>query len=465
MGKIPTGALSLALVCLLSPGSLAGSDEQSFVLDLQRATSPEEGRLRQLLEESDLGDVIADLNDELELDEPVKIRFWSAEPGKPPAEYDGDLRRISISYSFVAEVDELFGGSYPDWYASVEQVVLHEIGHALIHASGMEEASRAAEEIAADQLAFFVITEFYETTEDLHSVAKHFRKRGFLDRGGENLHAKSGSHLPNRERAKLYECWIDGRIDYLFNEESYCVTAYEDLWDEWDERLEPLLAPEDPEEVFLSLLEEGLGLDAARQEVESEFDAAVAAEIAIYHCSPPVPTECYGSTVLDAWTAFVASIDEGATASGAASDVQLDFDDYLADGLAVFWCSPEPLAGCEEDPIADAWAEFESLVAENPNPAAAIAAISPPPGHPFVAEMIAASVCGEATCYQDEFADWEASQFEQILAPGGQAQSRHRYGLRFAFDPGAPPKKPKKDSCKTNFDKRVLDRCKAPTSS
>ena len=88
--------------------------------------------------------------------------------------------------------------------------------------------------MVADQLAFFIMSEFYEDDEGLRRVAEHFRARPSNDR----LRVES-EHLPNAKRARDYLCWLEGKIDSLAGGQGACAAAYQDLLAEWDDRLAP----------------------------------------------------------------------------------------------------------------------------------------------------------------------------------------------------------------------------------
>ncbi len=197
---------------------------------------------------------------------------------------------------------------------------------------------------------------------------------------------------------------------------------------------------EDPEDRFSSLLLE-FSLDSTRDIVAEEFGEAVAVDIAVYLCSPDPDDDCEGSTVFDAWSAFLEGIDQGDPVAQVTQGMQ-DFDEYLVSGIAVYWCSPEPGDGCGTDRFTQAWSEFETLTASDPNPADAVAQISASTD-PLVAQLIAASVCGEPTCYAEELGELDVDQLAQIDQPRPEPQTRQQSGpdLQFANKPGRPPKK------------------------
>jgi hypothetical protein len=215
-----------------------------------------------------------------------------------------------------------------------------------------------------------------------------------------------------------------------------------------------------PEDLFASLLQHRYSLDEARIAVAEEFDPAVATDLAVYLCTPPAHEACRGSSVYEAWGAFIAGIDRGLTASQVAEGLQAHYDVYLTWGIAVYWCSPLPLDGCEGDPITEAWSAFNSYLAQNPNPADAIARISSAAAGPLVAELIAASECGEPTCYAAEL---ELVVEEVIWEPEPlvEQQSRQRPDteVQYGFKPDKPQKNLQDKICKGPAG-RFIDRCK-----
>lgn len=161
---------------------------------------------------------------------------------------------------------------------------------------------------------------------------------------------------------------------------------------------------EDPEEQFYDELKYA-SLDTARNAVAETCGEAVATDIAVYFCSPQPEDECEDSKVWYTWQSFLQRIYEIGMIEDVVNDMlEAPFDPALVRGIAVFWCSPERGYGCEDDLFTQAWSDFDSLLDENPNPADAISWISDSDAGPFVAELIAASVCGHPTCFAEELA-------------------------------------------------------------
>lgn len=194
---------------------------------------------------SGLESVVEDLNTEFNLERSVSIVFstWSeidemadasVADRAPGALFDRNgTEDIYISYEFMAEILKIFGGNESAWYPNVINIVLHEVGHALIEINDITAPRDGSEaETAADELAFFVLSEFYEAEDELRQVAEHFSRAA-----DAALNAKS-DHYPDQDRAERYRCWIAGRFEG--SEAPFdCDLEYYELVDAWDERLAP----------------------------------------------------------------------------------------------------------------------------------------------------------------------------------------------------------------------------------
>jgi hypothetical protein len=106
-----------------------------------------------------------------------------------------------------------------------------------------------------------------------------------------------------------------------------------------------------PEELFYYLLDnQGYSLDETRTFVASEFDEDVAAEIAAYLCAPDPDLTCEGSDVLAEWDYFLDEIlDDRMVIDVAEAMLDAGVDEPLVTAIAVYWCSPEPGPGCEDE--------------------------------------------------------------------------------------------------------------------
>ena len=202
----------------------------------------------------------------------------------------------------------------------------------------------------------------------------------------------------------------------------------------------------DPEEAFFSLLDDGFDLDQARQSIAEDFDIAVATELAVWICFEYV-SECEESQseteIFGAWATFLNGLGEGYSISQLVDGMQEYFDPYLSTGVAMFWCSPEPQDGCtEEDEYTYAWIAFDDLLNEGHDPAEVIAIIAEN-SNPFIAELVAAANCGEATCYADyfdDFAEGAAPVLDDFEANEMEVTKDRQAGASFANNPGRPKK-------------------------
>ena len=192
---------------------------------------------------SGLEQVIDDLNMEFNLAEPVPIVFatWSdiddmavanLADRQPGALFDRNgTDAIYISYEFLAKILHTFEGDPDAWYLNVINVLLHEVGHALIHINRIPAPENGADpERDADEVAFFVMAAFYEAEGQLHTVAEHYR------RIADAALYEGYDHLPDENRAQRYACWVWGSSDQGSPE---CVDLYLDLMETWDELLAP----------------------------------------------------------------------------------------------------------------------------------------------------------------------------------------------------------------------------------
>jgi hypothetical protein len=166
--------------------------------------------LRDQLMQSRLLDTIAiGLNDTIAVRENVVIA--ASECGEPIAHYRPEARRVTLCYELLDELsrryarvegsDLLIAGTYAF-------VLLHELGHAMVHVLDLPITGReedAADQLATllmlregavgDSLAFAVATMFAQQAETVS-----FEELGFADEHGLDL-----------QRVYNILCWIHGR--------------------------------------------------------------------------------------------------------------------------------------------------------------------------------------------------------------------------------------------------------------
>lgn len=207
----------------------------------------------------------------------------------------------------------------------------------------------------------------------------------------------------------------------------------------------PLASPaqefyEDPEDLFYSELDEGGTLGNAMDIVAGKAGHAVAIDIAIYLCAPDPVAICEKSVVWDVWQDFLYRLDDNPVVFQVTQDMVDDgWDSFLVTGIGVYWCSPDPGYGClENDRFSAAWLSFDSAMERNPNPADAISRISAV--DEMVGELIAASVCGEKTCFAREiekyYADGITSQPQELVTRSDANRKARPASSAFSFKGG-----------------------------
>ncbi|UCF21041.1 MAG: hypothetical protein JSU87_06545 [Gemmatimonadota bacterium] len=234
LSRVPR--VALLILASLVAGDASAQEVQDlgdFVLQLTEARGPYEAEVREALDSGDLEAIVETINNEINLREEVLITFISAPAEQPPASYDLNHNQILITYRLAVELSDLFGGDYDKWFPSLAQIVLHEMGHALIDVNQIDPPPAGWSEYVADQLAFFIISEFYEAEEQLRWAAEHF-----FSRPDSRLNEET-DHFPNAERAELLLCWINGKIEALEGETGPCAEAYWELVSDWEWRLGP----------------------------------------------------------------------------------------------------------------------------------------------------------------------------------------------------------------------------------
>lgn len=214
------------------------ADSGRFNLKFGETDNPQESKVRRDLDDGSVAEIVGHIDAEINLLESVDITFLSV-PGLKNPFYNTNTNEIVIPYGFVVEVSDIFGGDVGGWFPSAMQLLLHEIGHALIDVNRIEPV-RSGEniEVVADQLAFFVMSEFYDADEALRTVEEHYRSRPVIE-NAKRLEDASGDHLPNKQRADKFACWIQGKRQYMAGVSGECRRRYEQLVDDWDERLAP----------------------------------------------------------------------------------------------------------------------------------------------------------------------------------------------------------------------------------
>lgn len=172
---------------------------------------------RQLAEEVnpvEIGKMVSELYRITELRVPIRVE----ECGRPDVLYLPRQRLISLCYEFFLEINQLLGKAPADWYvidrttrAVVVFVVLHEIGHALVHLLDLQVGPRA--EDAVDQFAFLMMASVKKQDLALRIVqapAAYFRGHSVqvdTPRG----HDPKDVHSTSAARSREALCLLYGR--------------------------------------------------------------------------------------------------------------------------------------------------------------------------------------------------------------------------------------------------------------
>lgn len=188
---------------------------------------------------------------------PQDIPMTFAEIGEENAYYDPDEQAITFGYEYVAAIIDLApslreaeADQEQFIFANVENVMLHELGHALIDI--LELPVLGKEEDAADGLATLLqIEAFEEGTAYAIDVADGWsaiaENPGSLDES-----AFADEHSLNAQRFFSTVCWVAGSSDEAMAQVEAadvlpedrlmrCPDEYEQLADSWTSVLDPYL--------------------------------------------------------------------------------------------------------------------------------------------------------------------------------------------------------------------------------
>jgi len=212
------------------------ADRGDFYLNIEPGQPGLEQQISSILRETPaLHELIYDINGEINLTRNVTVSFktWPAELSPNAIWAPGDSQ-ITIGYSLISNFISVVGNEFHNWYPLVEQTVLHEIGHALIDVNDIPKYAGENEEAQADALAFFILSEFYDEESTLSSVAHYYQSR---KRSGGTIQVSE--HLLDGDRADMYLCWIEGKIQWLNEIGGQCRYHYENLVRHWEDRLGP----------------------------------------------------------------------------------------------------------------------------------------------------------------------------------------------------------------------------------
>lgn len=190
-------------------GHAEGTPTGRVVVDYEIA-APALRPLRDRLRSSRLLDTLAvGLNDTLAF--PENVVLAAAECGEPNAFYRPELRRVTLCYELLDELDTRFSGVEEGDLlvaGTMAFVLLHELGHALIHVLDLPATGR--EEDAVDQLATLLMLREGAIGDSLaFAVAGWFAEHARVTR--LDRMAFADEHGLGQQRVYNILCWIHGR--------------------------------------------------------------------------------------------------------------------------------------------------------------------------------------------------------------------------------------------------------------
>lgn len=183
--------------------------------------------------------------------------------------------------------------------------------------------------------------------------------------------------------------------------------------------------PDEVDAKFEEYVQSGMDVDEARDALIDEYDVATATASAVWTCyeDTDLCSDAWAgdeySSVIDAWSLFMyLTEEEGMSASESVEilDDLEEFDPYLTDAVALWWCIPESGEGCEGDPYEWIWDEFERLDEEDDIDMTAFYTDLIDVHGPIPAELASSFWCGHATCFAGVEID-ESGEVEEQPAP------------------------------------------------
>jgi len=196
----------VGLAVVLSPGWAWGQGR--FIVSAPKVESSELRSLAQEMHASGaLQDVAKSLNEMLILPRDIRMRF--EECGEANAYYDSDNHLISMCLELM---DDMAQTLEPQFEAedldtaltgAFVAVVLHEVGHALVHVLELPITGR--EEDAVDQLAAWMLIHREQADSVRGAAASYYTED---EENGEDDFADE--HSLNRQRYYNLMCWVYG---------------------------------------------------------------------------------------------------------------------------------------------------------------------------------------------------------------------------------------------------------------
>ncbi|GAK61126.1 hypothetical protein U27_01024 [Candidatus Vecturithrix granuli] len=261
--KCLVGMLAVLLIGLLGTAiqaqETAIEDDGDFLLIFEDVEDENGQAVRQfLLEEGRFDELLAILN-EIVLPTDITIHFRSGEPGE--AYYNPAEHEVVLSYEFAALIFEVFADAPYDIYLdspenvaaatidTLEYVLFHEVGHALVHVLDIPITGR--EEDAVDALSAVMLVEVLEEPDILTSAADFYdlismSKQEISDEELWNEHAL------DEQRYYNLVCWCYGNDPEEFEQvlvdsgmgkdrAERCEEEYAQIMKSWSTLLAPYI--------------------------------------------------------------------------------------------------------------------------------------------------------------------------------------------------------------------------------
>lgn len=213
--------LTILLIGLLGAAvqaqETAIKDAGDFLLVFEDVKSEDEQTIQQFLQKQGRFDELLTILNEIVLPSDITIRFRSGEPGE--AYYNPVEHEIVLSYEFAALIFAVFADAPYDTYLdspenvaaatidTLEYVLFHEVGHALVYALDIPITGR--EEDAVDALSAVMLVEVLEEPGILTSAADFY---DLISMSKEEISDEElwDEHALDEQRYYNLVCWCYG---------------------------------------------------------------------------------------------------------------------------------------------------------------------------------------------------------------------------------------------------------------
>lgn len=234
-------------------------DAGDFLLVFEDVKSEDGQTIQQFLQEQGRFDELLTILNEIVLPTDITIRFRSGEPGE--AYYNPAEHEVVLSYQFAALIFEVFANAPYDIYLdspenvaaatidTLEYVLFHEVGHALVHVLDIPITGR--EEDAVDALSAVILAEIIEEPGILTSAADFY---DLISMNKEEISDEElwDEHALDEQRYYNLVCWCYGSNPDEFKqvlEESgmgedraeRCEEEYAQIMKSWSTLLDPYI--------------------------------------------------------------------------------------------------------------------------------------------------------------------------------------------------------------------------------